>query len=336
VPFTTETVTDRPEQIDGGAVPPLAAPLPLDPSLPATHAAFDRLAAGIPAASMTVIRDGRPILTRATGTTIGGAPASSDSPMVVASVSKLLTAIAVGRLEQAGLLDIDAPIPWGVLGLSPHPGWNGVSARELLGHAAGMPVVRTSWFTGEGDCRTYLPTLMSRPPGGHRGVWTYSNGNYCALGILIESVTGMPLDESLDALVFDPAGLSGAHLTTDGQRPEDIVYHRGVARLSRLGGAGSLIVSTDSIAGALAAMGPADYEALRFPSGFVDQYGFGYTGTVGGAVACAWVLEGGRTVVAVTVSGERPSTGGAVCDLVEPAIAFDLGFWAGTPNRSSI
>jgi CubicO group peptidase (beta-lactamase class C family) len=177
---------------------------------------------------------------------------------------------------------------------------------------------------------------MSRPPGGLRGVWTYSNGNFCALGILVESLTGMPLDEALDALVFDPAGLSGAHLTTDGQQPEDIVYHRGVARLSRLGGAGSLIVSTDSIAGALAAMGPADYEALRLPSGFVDQYGFGYTGTVGGAVACAWVLEGGRTVVAATLSGERPSTGGAVCDLVEPAIAFDLGFWAGTPNRSSI
>jgi D-alanyl-D-alanine carboxypeptidase len=283
-----------------------------------------------------VIRDGVPIVARATGPTIGGSPANSNSPMVVASVSKLVTAIAVGRLEQAGLLDIDAPVPWALLGLAPHPGWNGVTARELLRHAAGMPVVRTSWFTGEGDCRSYLPTLMAGPPAGHRGVWTYSNGNFCALGILVETVTGLRLDAALDALVFGPAGVSGAHLTTDGQRPEDIAYHRGVARLSRLGGAGSLIVSTDSIAGALAALGPADHETLRLPSGFVDQYGYGYTGTVGGAVACAWVLEGGRTVVAATVSGERPSTGGAVCDLVEPAIAADLGFWAGTPDRSSI
>jgi hypothetical protein len=66
----------------------------------------------------------------------------------------------------------------------------------------------------------------------------------------------------------------------------------------------------------------------------VDQYGWGHTGTVDGALACAWVLEGGRTVVAATVSGRSPSTGGEVCDLVVPAVAGDLGMDQGSPDRS--
>jgi hypothetical protein len=66
----------------------------------------------------------------------------------------------------------------------------------------------------------------------------------------------------------------------------------------------------------------------------IDQYGWGHTGTVDGALACAWVLEGGRTVVAATVSGRTPSTGGAVCDRVVPAVADDLGIGQGEPDRS--
>ena len=136
--------------------------------------------------------------------------------------------------------------------------------------------------------------------------------------------------------MFEPAALSPAWLTTDGQQLDQVAHRRGVARLSRLGGAGTLIVSTDSVAGALASLTPADYESLHWPGGFVDQYGFGHTGTVGGAVACAWVMEGGRTIVAATISGEHPATGGAVCNAIEPAVGSDLGFYLGTPHRSSI
>jgi D-alanyl-D-alanine carboxypeptidase len=336
-PPTTSTTPSIADQIDGGAVPEADAAADVAPLwLVATNAAFDRLASSASAASITVIRDGQPIMRKATGTTIGGDPVTSDTPMVVASVSKMLTAIGLSRLAQNGPLELDQPVPWAFLGLHPHTGWGGVTPRDLLGHAAGMPVVRTSWFTGEGSCAQYLPALIAGAPRGHRGTWTYSNGNYCALGLLVEFLTGEPLNDALDDLVFDPNDLSPARLSTDGQLPDEVGHRRGVARLSRLGGAGTLIVSTDSIAGALATLTPADRQSLHWPGGFIDQYGFGHTGTVGGAVACAWVLEGGRTVVAATISGERPATGGAVCDAIEPALGSDLGFWAGTPSRSSI
>ena len=123
---------------------------------------------------MTVMRDGRAVLQRAWGTTIDGAPATSDSPMVVASVGKLLTASMVARLDEAGAIDVDAPMPWGAIGVSTHPGWSDVTLRELLAHTSGMPIERRSWFDGGVDCAGFLPSLLDRPPLDTRGEWTLS------------------------------------------------------------------------------------------------------------------------------------------------------------------
>ena len=302
--------------------------------LTSTNAAFESLAERNPAVSMSVIRDGAPVLQRASGTTVDGASASSDSPMVVASVSKLLTALEISRLEQAALTDVDGPIPWSVIGISPHPAWLDVTVRELLAHTSGMPVVRTSWFDGGDDCRSFLPSLVATPPQPYRGRWMYSNGNYCTLGLLVESTTGVPLGAAAQGLLLDPIGLSGVHLTTDGPLPGDVAHGPGLGRLSRLGGAGAYVVSTDDLALTLAAMTDDDRATLRWPGVLVDQYGWGHTGTVSGAKACAWILDDGRTVVSVTVAGNSPSTGGAVCDLVVPALGADLGNPAGRPVRT--
>lgn len=283
---------------------------------------------------MTVVRDGRTVLQRAWGTTIDGAPATSDSPMVVASVGKLLTALMIARLDESGAIDVDAPMPWTDIGVSTDPGWADVTVRELLAHTSGMPVERRAWFDGGVECAGFLPSLVERPPSTTRGEWTYSNGNYCALGLLVEQITGLPLGAASDALLFDPVGSTGAHLTTGGLLPTDVGYRLGVERLSRLGGAGTFVVSTDGLAAVLADVTPSDLAVLAWPGVMIDQYGWGHTGTVDGALACAWVLESGRSVVAATVSGRSPSTGGEVCDLVVPALADDLGIGQGAPDRS--
>ena len=75
-----------------------------------------------------------------------------------------------------------------------------------------------------------------------------------------------------------------------------------------------------------------DLTTLRSPGIIEDQYGWGHTGTLDGAKACAWVLHDGTTVAAV-VSGQRPATGGDVCDLVLVALTTDLGIGAGDPVR---
>ena len=108
----------------------------------------------------------------------------------------------------------------------------------------------------------------------------------------------------------------------------------GVDRLSRLGGAGTVVVSTDDTALALGRLTPADRAVLQPPGVFADQYGWGHTGTVDGAKACMWVLDGGETVVSTTIAGNSVGTGGALCDIVVPAVAGDLGIGAGRPDRT--
>jgi CubicO group peptidase (beta-lactamase class C family) len=196
-----------------------------------------------------------------------------------------------------------------------------------------LPKARETWFTGEGTCREYIPTLLTEPPNEDRGRWVYSNGNYCILGLLVEQRTGLALDVALQRLVFDPVGVSGVHLVDAGLQPGDLPYRPGAQRLSRLGGAGALIVSTDDVAMLFGRLIPTDLLLLQPPGVHTDQYGYGHTGTVESAKSCIWLLDGGATVVAATVSGDRIASGGGVCDIVVPAVATDYGINQGPPVR---
>jgi CubicO group peptidase (beta-lactamase class C family) len=337
VPATTVPATTvAPTTVPPTTLPPTVLPerVPDDPTYRATAAAFDRLARANPGTSLTVVRGGEVVFSNASGTTIDGQPATGDTPMVVASVSKIIVAMAIARLNEQGVIDVLGPMPWTDVGLAPNEAWNDVTIRELLDHESGLSKSRSSWFTGEGTCREYIPSLLTSPPNGDRGRWVYSNGNYCLLGLLVEQRTGQPLDVALQQLVFDPVGVDGVHLTYGGLQPGDQAHPDGVDRLSRLGGAGTLIVSTDDTALALGRMTFADRIILQPPAVFTDQYGFGHTGTVDGAKACIWVLEDGATVVAATIAGNSVSSGGAVCDIVVPAVASDLGFGSAKPERT--
>jgi CubicO group peptidase (beta-lactamase class C family) len=339
---TTEPPATEPPQTD----PPSTAPSPPDPpadsvvpppgdviGLRTLDAAFGYLVPPNAAVSLSVWRDHEKIYGRASGTTAGGMPMTSDSPLVLASVSKLITALTVARLAEANRIDVFAPVPWDQLFIAHDPAWDDVTVRELLDHTGGMPKAQNSWLNQPGSCAVPLGEALALPPTVTRGKWTYSNGNYCALGLLIESVTDESRDLAADDLVFDPIDVTGPHLTTDGLLSTDGPYAEGVARLERLGGAGTWLASTDDLAAMLDSVTADDRAVLRSPGIITDQYGWGHTGTVDGAKSCAWVMEDGRTIVVATVAGNKPSTGGKVCDAVVPALATDLGIWAGDPVR---
>ena len=286
------------------------------------------------AVSVSVHRDGVAPWGVAAGRRVDGAPVTPDTPFVTASVSKLVTALSIARLVADGRIDTDDVVPWDALGLRPDVQWSDVTVRELLDHTSGMPVNQKSWLDEPGPCSIPLQQAVLAPPTVERGGWRYSNGNYCALGRLVETLTGQSLDEAAYDLVFSPAGVTGPYLSTEGLRADSAPSPRGVERLARLGGAGSWLASTDDIVSMLDSVTDDDLEVLRWPGILVDQYGWGHTGSLDGAKACAWVLDDGRTRVAAFVSGPRPATGGKVCDAVLPALAADLGLWAGEPVRT--
>ena len=304
---------------------------------PQLGAAAADLSTGNAAVSVSVRRVGAQPYDVAIGRRDDGAPVVPSTPFVLASVSKLFTAVAVARLVQTGAIADTDPVPWGDLGIAHDPAWDTVTVRDLLDHTSGMPVNRRSWLDEPTPCSVPLEQALAAPPTDTRGTWRYSNGNYCALGLLVEELTGLPMGAAVGELVLGPVGVTvpdEAYLARDGERPMAAPYPKGVARLLRLGGAGEWIASAGGVAAALAAITPADREVLRFPGLMVDQYGWGHTGTLDGAKACAWVVDAGRTVVVALVAGQRPGTGGGVCDRLVPALVADLGLPAlGEPVR---
>lgn len=300
----------------------------------ALYAAGVALQADNLAVSISVWRDGAADFSFTGGVRDDGRPVGPDTPFVIASVSKLVTALSIARLVQDGQIDLFDPVPWDDMGVPHDPAWEGTTVRQLLAHTSGMPEVRKTWLDDPGSCIIPLQQAMAAPPTITRGQWKYSNGNYCALGLLVEHLTGTELDAAAHDLVFRPAGVTGPYLSVDGLDPASVAYQKGLARLERLGGAGTWLASTDDIAGMLAAVTAEDRVTLEWPGIIVDQYGWGHTGSLDGAEACAWLLQDGRTVVTAFISGSKPNTGGKVCDLVVPALAIDLGLFAGEPVRN--
>jgi D-alanyl-D-alanine carboxypeptidase len=296
-----------------------------------TIAAFELITDNL-AVSVSVHRPGTEPWGLAAGWRNDGEPTTTDTPFVIASVSKLVTALSIARLVERGELTVDDRVPWDAMGVAHDPAWDDVTVRELLDHTSGMPINRKSWLDDPGSCSVPLAEAMALPPELTRGEWTYSNGNYCALGLLVEQLTGGSLDDAAYELVFEPAGIDGPYLSIDGTNADAAPYAKGLARLSRLGGAGSWLMSTDDLVTMLDHVTVDDLRVLRSPGIIEDQYGWGHTGTLDGAKACAWVLDDGTTVAAV-VSGSRPATGGDVCDTVVVALATDLGSTAGDPVR---
>jgi D-alanyl-D-alanine carboxypeptidase len=293
--------------------------------LPAVEAAAAGLGARNAAASVSVWRDDRAVFHRAYGTTNAGAPVDSTTEFVQASVSKLITALTVVRLVQRGDIALTDTVPWDDMYVAHDRAWDTVTVAELMGHISGMPIAGDAWFDSRGPCNDPLGYLVALPPQAFRGRWTYSNGNYCALGLLVEHLTGKRYDDAARDLVLAPAGVTGGHITVDGAEPDDAPYPLGVGRLDRLGGAGQWVLSSDQVAAVLSTVTPEDLALLTGPGIFFDSFGWGHTGTVDGAKSCAWTVEDGRTVIVATIAGNDPGKGSWVCAVVLPALVADLG-----------
>ena len=154
---------------------------------------------------------------------------SLDTRFAIASGSKAFTALAVMRLVDDGLIDPEVPIrTW--LGdelplLDP-----GLCVRHLLTHTGGFEDYLDESEDSSLDdyvldvpvhtlttAESFLPLLrglrQEAPPGGG---FAYSNAGFVILAIIIERVTGRAFHDSVDRLVFAPAGLQDtAYLRLD-------------------------------------------------------------------------------------------------------------------------
>ena len=141
------------------------------------------------------------------GTPSGAVP-TTDTQYRVGSITKPFTAVAVMRLRDEGLLDledrVDQHVPGAPLGES--------TIRSLLSHTAGLAAEPPGqwWERSPGVQWAELATALGETQAlfGPGRRFHYSNPGYALLGQVVEHLRGAPWIEVLQAEVLEPLGLS--------------------------------------------------------------------------------------------------------------------------------
>lgn len=172
----------------------------------------------IPGLAVAIVRDGNVEYLKGYGiANANGDPVTSDTPFLLASVSKSFTALAIMQLVEAGKISLDDPvqkhIPWfSVDG----DGSTAITVSHLLYHTSGFseragndmnerPDSPDGLEAGARDLATMK--LQFLPGTG----WEYSNINYSVLGLLIQKVSGQRYEDYIQQNIFDPLEMKNSH-----------------------------------------------------------------------------------------------------------------------------
>lgn len=148
---------------------------------------------------------------------VSEAPLTIEHRLRIGSVTKTMTAALLLRLQEDGLVDLDAPISDYVD--TPVPNAAEISVRQLLNHTSGIAnyLNYPDFFVIADGERVWLPTELVQmavdlgplfEPG--QG-WEYSNTNYILAGLIAEAVTGQTFGQAVRATILGPVGLDATY-----------------------------------------------------------------------------------------------------------------------------
>ena len=137
-------------------------------------------------------------------------PFHKDVPHRMYSVSKSMTALAIGMLAGDGRLKLDDPIAAYFPEYIPDP-LPGPLERMTLRHMLKMATVHSFTTYKRMQDDNWTRTFFTVPPDHEPGaVFTYDTSSSHTLAALVQKLTGQTLDAFLKQRLFDPLGCSGA------------------------------------------------------------------------------------------------------------------------------
>ena len=179
---------------------------------------------GLHGASLAITRNDSLLYARGYGQADASTPASPGTCYRIASVSKLLTAIGIMRLQEEGKLFLDSPVfgPMGILSqYDPYirdDNYYLMTVEHLLRHQAGfttrggdvmfntLSFMRKWGLSSPPSSQVLVQKELSRrlafAPGESQ---EYSNFGYLLLSLIIEEVSGLSYDQYMQEEVFAPA-----------------------------------------------------------------------------------------------------------------------------------
>lgn len=171
----------------------------------------------LPALSIALVADSAVVWARGFGYArpTDSIPATAETVYRVGSVSKVFTDLAIMRLVERGMLDLDAPVTRYLPDFHPrNPSGRPITLRELMTHHAGM--VREPPVGSYFDSTAPPPplaaivasldsTALVYPPGTR---YKYSNAALQVVGAVLEGATGEPFPAFLEREVLGPLGMT--------------------------------------------------------------------------------------------------------------------------------
>ena len=181
--------------------------------------------------SLSVMRNDSLVYARGYGRADGARPMVPGTLLRMASVSKLLTAVGIMKLQERGKLVLDTPVfgPFGILdGYDEYitdDNYYLITVEHLLRHQAGFTqaggdpmfstasVMRALRLSRAPTAEQLTRYLLARPLAYLPGTTQeYSNFGYLLLSMIIEKVTGEPYEAWMQREVLQPAGCTDFHI----------------------------------------------------------------------------------------------------------------------------
>ncbi|HBZ22659.1 MAG TPA: serine hydrolase [Bacteroidales bacterium] len=204
----------------------------------------------IEGASIAIAKDGKLVYARGFGyaDTAARIEIQPYSKFRIASISKLVTAVAIMKLQEEGKLSLEDKVfgPEGILNDScySYPKDKrvfNITVAHLLSHEGGwsqrygdqmfMPQVVASQMktTMPVDTKTIIRFALTKKlhftPGTGR---SYSNLGYSILGLVVEKISGLPYNEYCRTAIFEPLGIYDmmqARNLPDQKAPFEVTYY---------------------------------------------------------------------------------------------------------------
>ncbi|MGE7675725.1 serine hydrolase [Lysinibacillus sp. NPDC094403] len=173
----------------------------------------------IPGASIAIVHKNAIFYSKSWGVTgESEEKVTAETPFVTGSISKSLTGLAIMRLVDAGIIQLDDPVqkymPW--FTLKDKQAASQITIKHLLTQTSGI-----STYSGlsisdkesndlnaiKENVESLSNVKLTAAPGEKH---QYSNANFSILGALIEEVTKQPFSEYMEEQVFSPLGMKNA------------------------------------------------------------------------------------------------------------------------------
>lgn len=171
----------------------------------------------IPGVSLAIIEGDQIVHLRGFGKAQpDGRPPTPQTPFMIGSVTKSVTALAVMQLVETGRIELDAPVqrylPWFRVADPQASAW--MTVRHLLNQTSGLPTSSGEIPLADFDATPgaterrvrALATLKLTHPVG--AALEYSNANYNVLGLIVESASSESYADYVANHIFMPLEMS--------------------------------------------------------------------------------------------------------------------------------